>query len=91
MRCNDDKRFQLTVRINREKLAVELEIRSTSAKRTISLESIFLEERGWKEREREERKRFESVRWRNLSQVCLRLRGKVGPAHRMGIDTSAGP
>lgn len=51
-RCNDDKRFQLTVRINREKLAVELEIRSTSAKRTISLESIFLEERGWKERER---------------------------------------
>lgn len=72
---------------------MELEIRSTSAKRTISLESIFLEERGLEDgkREREERKRFESVRWRNLSQVCLRLRGKVGPAHRMGIDTSAGP
>lgn len=72
---------------------MEFEIRSTSAKRTISLESIFLEERGLEDgkREREERKRFESVRWRNLSQVCLRLRGKVGPAHRMGIDTSAGP
>lgn len=72
---------------------MELEIRSTSAKRTISLESIFLQERGLEDgkREREERKRFESVRWRNLSQVCLRLRGKVGPAHRMGIDTSAGP
>lgn len=40
-------------------------------------------------REREERERLESVRREKF--VSSLLRGKAGPAHRMGIDTSAGP
>lgn len=80
----DDKRFQLTVRINREKLAGACDLSGTdrSARERIT---------GWKEREGGREIKRERGSRRNLSRVWLWAEGKVGPAHRMGIDTSAGP
>lgn len=80
-RRNDDKRFQLTVRINREKLArasaYDLSGTDHSARERIT---------GWKEREGDKKK---TVR----GEICLEFGygPRVRLAHRMGIDTSAGP